>query len=87
MLCQTERTLLLRLVAEACRNHNGIHSKYCFNFFEEVNELTKISETVSIQKFIESYGNMIRLDFNLKDNMLSDKIFPHIAGRGLKKCL
>ena len=30
---------------------------------------------------------MIRLDFNLKNKILRDKIFPCIAGCGLKKCL
>ena len=30
---QTERTSLLRLVAEACCNDNGSHSKSCFKFF------------------------------------------------------
>ena len=39
--CKAERTLLLRLVAEACRNGDGSHSKSCFkSFFEEVNAPT-----------------------------------------------
>ena len=85
---QAERTLLLRLVSEACRNNDGSHSKYCFNFFvEEVNALTKISETVSTKKFTQDYGNMIRLDYDLKNKILRDKILPFIVGHGLKKHL
>ena len=86
--CQAKRTLLLRLVAEACRNNNGSHSKPSFKaFFNKATALTNILETASTNQFIQNYRNAINLDFNLKNKILSDKHLPCIAGHGLKKFL
>ena len=40
-----------------------------------------------MQKFQESYINMIQLDFDLKEKIVNDKIIPCIVERGLNKHL
>lgn len=84
--CQNERTLLLQLISDLCKNDNNSHNKKLRkSFFEDVKVSKRNLETSLTSTLQNKWSSMITINNEMRLLILKNKKMPCIAGYGLKK--